>query len=117
MSAQSAKLTTLSAGLKRKAIRKRVISASPNHLELGKRTPAERSGEAHPMIPSGGIAASTMHSGTQNAALPRPRENSKPQGNANRIEAAKQRDNPMIGVPCTPKKARAPGMSGQLAPA
>ena len=103
--------------MKRKTLRKTMMKAKPNHFEPGKRTPAERSGEAHPMIPSGGIAVSRMHSGTQTAALPRPRENSKPQGNASRTAAAKQRNNPMIGVPCTPKKARAPGMSGQLAAA
>ena len=39
-------------------------------FRAGKRTPAERRGEAHPMIPSGGIAVSRMHSGTENAALP-----------------------------------------------
>ena len=93
------------------------MSARPNHFEPGKRTPAERRGEAHPMIPSGGIAVSRMHSGTDNAALPRPRVKSKPQGNASRAAAARHRNNPMSGVPWSPKKARAPGMSGQLAAA
>ena len=66
-----------------------MMSARPNHFEPGKRTPAERRGEAHPMIPSGGIAVSRMHSGTENAALPRPRVKSKPQGNASRAAAAR----------------------------
>jgi len=39
-------------------------------FEPGKRTPAERRGEAHPMTPSGGTAASRTHAGTDNAVLP-----------------------------------------------
>jgi len=103
--------------LEAEGIRKTVISASPNHLEPGKRTPAERSGEAHPMIPSGGIAVSRMQSCTEHAALSRLGVKSKPHGNASSAPPAKHSKNPMSGVPWTPKKARAPGMRGQLAAA
>ena len=101
--------------MRRKRLRNPMLSARPNHFEPGKRMPAERRGDAHPMIPSGEIAVSMMHTGTESAALPGPVANSKPQGNASSAAAARQRTNPMSGVPCTPKKARAPGMSGQLA--
>src|SRR5580692_5977121 len=108
---------TLSAGLRRKRLRNAMVSARPNHFEPGKRTPAERRGEAHPMIPRGGIAVRRMHAGTDNAALPRPRVKSKHQGNASRDAAARHMNNPMSGVPWSAKKERTPGMSGQLAAA
>src|SRR5579863_9015249 len=40
-------------------------AASPSQAELGNRTPAARSGDAHPTIQSGGTAVST----TDNAAV------------------------------------------------
>ena len=92
-----------------------MMRARPNHFEPGKRTPAESRGEAHPMMPSGGIAVRRMQSGTDNAAVPRVRVKSNPQGNPRSVPAVRQRTNPMSGVPWSPKKARAPGMSGQLA--
>ena len=103
--------------MKRKKLIKLRMKARPNHFEPGKRTPAERSGEAHPMIPRGGAAVRRMQNGTASAALPGPRVNSKPQGNASSAAAVRQRNNPMSGVPWSPKKACAPGMSGQLAAA
>ena len=93
------------------------MNPRPNHFEPGKRTPAERSGEAHPMTPSGGIAAIRTQSGTRTAALPLWRVKNKPQDTASNAAAVRQRTTPISGVPWAPKKARAPGITGQLAAA
>jgi len=88
----------------------------PNHAVPGKRTPAERNGEAQPIIPSGGSAVRrniTVIAKGRKMWLVVKRSAA---GTARSAEAPKHIRIPLVMLPPVPKNVLAPGMSGQLAP-
>src|SRR5579883_2508908 len=83
----------------------------------GKSRPADVSGDAQPMMPSGGITLAVSPNGTRQISSPGFCVQTKAQGMASKTAAASQAVIPSVVDADEPKKLRAAGITGQLAPA
>jgi hypothetical protein len=79
--------------------------------------PADVNGEAQPMMPTGGTAEMTSPSGTRQKQAVFDMVHTNAHGAARMALAAIHSSTARANVAEGPKKTRAPGMSGQLAPA
>lgn len=88
----------------------------PNQPVPGNNTPADRSGEAHPMMTSGGTVESKRPPTTVIGHLAREAEKTIGQGRVRRPMAAHASSIAEIKLVSRPKKECAPGINDQLAP-
>jgi hypothetical protein len=93
------------------------VAIKPNQPVSGNNSPAEQSGDAHPMMPNGGTALIAKPNGTRQRSWGRFAVQTAAQGAASSKEAPIHISTAYSTGGSGPKKFRAAGITGNVAPA